>query len=143
MRVRTHEQLERKNKLLFYYSKEDITEMLIDTETIIDVLKYKIKMKEEEIEKLENVIVGLECDVEILSEQIEDDCKAHEEANKWCKEAHELAIENKELKDKINKAIEFIHGTEYQYGDLEQDSYDYNMCFNEVEDLLKILKGEG
>ena len=50
--------------------------------------------------------------------------------------------ENKELQERINKAIEFIHGTEYQYGDLEQDSYDYNMCFNEVEDLLKILKGE-
>ena len=48
----------------------------------------------------------------------------------------------KELQERINKAIEFIHGTEYQYGDLEQDSYDYNMCFNEVEDLLKILKGE-
>ena len=47
----------------------------------------------------------------------------------------------KELQERINKAIEYIHSTEYQYGDLEQDGYDYNMCFNEVEDLLKILKG--
>lgn len=48
----------------------------------------------------------------------------------------------KELQERINKAIEFIHSTEYQYGDLEQDGYDYNMFFDEVEDLLKILKGE-
>jgi TPP-dependent pyruvate/acetoin dehydrogenase alpha subunit len=48
MRARTHEQLERKNQLLFYYSKEDITEMLIDAETIIDALNYKIKILEEE-----------------------------------------------------------------------------------------------
>ena len=47
-----------------------------------------------------------------------------------------------DLKERINKAIEFIHSTEYQYGDLEQDVYDYNICFDEVEDLLKILKGE-
>lgn len=46
------------------------------------------------------------------------------------------------FQDQINKAIEFIHSKEYQYGDLEQDVYDYNMGFDEVEDLLKILKGK-
>ena len=97
MRARTHEQQERKNQLLFYYSKEDITEMLIDAETIIDALNYKIKILEEE---------------------------------------------KKEQRERIDKAIEYIHSKEYQYGDLEQDVYDYNICFDEVEDLLKILKGE-
>ena len=59
-----------------------------------------------------------------------------------------LEKENEELKEKIklqkriDKAIEYIHSTEYQYGDLEQDVYDYNIDFDEVEELLKILKGE-
>ena len=97
MRARTHEQQERKNQLLFYYSKEDITEMLIDAETIIDALNYKIKILEEE---------------------------------------------KKEQRERIDKAIEYIHSKEYQYGDLEQDVYDYNIGFDEVEELLKILKGE-
>lgn len=48
----------------------------------------------------------------------------------------------KELQERIDKAIEYIHSTEYQYGDLEQDGYDYNICFDEVEELLKILRGE-
>ena len=132
MRARTHEQLERKNQLLFYYSKEDITEMLIDAETIIDALNYKIKMKEEEIEKLENVIVGIECDVEILSEQIEDDCIAHEEANKYYSEAHELAIENARLKKKIPSII--INGN-YEWTLVEKGKD--GVCVN-----YKMKKGE-
>ena len=127
MRARTHEQLERKNQLLFYYSKEDITEMLIDAETIIDALNYKIKMKEEEIEKFENVIVGLECDVEILSEQIEDDCIAHEEANKWCKEAQELSI-------RINKAIDYMNNT--------FDITSMREFFNHLDNIENMLRGE-
>lgn len=127
MRARTHEQLERQNQLLFYYSKEDISEMLIDAETIIDALKYKIKMKEEEIEKLENVIVGLECDVEILSEQIEDDCIAHEEANKWCKEAQELSI-------RINKAIDYMNNT--------FDITSMREFFNHLDNIENMLRGE-
>lgn len=117
-----------------------------DRKEVLDLMQYKIHIDntnfKNRVEHLENIIEGLESDVRVLGEHIEDDCTAHEEALKWCVEAHELAIENKELQERINKAIEFIHGTEYQYGDLEQDSYDYNMCFNEVEDLLKILKGE-
>ena len=117
-----------------------------DRKEVLDLMQYKIHIDntnfKNRVEHLENIIEGLESDVRVLGEHIEDDCTAHEEALKWCVEAHELAIENKELQERINKAIEFIRGTEYQYGDLEQDSYDYNMCFNEVEDLLKILKGE-
>ena len=137
MRARTHEQLERQNQLLFYYSKEDITEMLIDAETIIDALKYKIKMKEEEIEKLENVIVGLECDVEILSEQIEDDCIAHEEALKWYKEAQELAFEEAGQRKKINEAIEYVsHNPHPEWEQVVPD------VLVSGKTILNILRGE-
>lgn len=82
-----------------------------DRKEVLDLMQYKIhidnKNFKNRVEYLENIIEGLESDVRVLGEHIEDDCTAHEEAIKWCTEAHELAIENKELKDKINKAIEY------------------------------------
>lgn len=82
---------------------EEITIASYVTEAMETIKKLQKLEEEEEIEKLENIIVGLECDIEILSEQIEDDCIAHEEANKYYSEAHELAIENARLKKLIEK----------------------------------------
>ena len=53
-----------------------------------------------------------------------------------------LLDENEKLQQRIDKAIEYIERTEYQYGDEEQDSYDYNIGFDEINELLQILKGE-
>lgn len=46
------------------------------------------------------------------------------------------------LEDRINKTIEYIESKEYQYGDLEQDAYDYDIGISEIEDILEILKGK-
>ena len=47
----------------------------------------------------------------------------------------------KKYKEVIEKAIEYIESKEYQYGDEEQDNYDYDIGFDEVNELLDILKG--
>ena len=134
-----------------------------DRKEVINLMQYKIhidnKNFKNRVEHLENIIEGLESDVRVLGEHIEDDYTAHEEALKWCVEAQELSIENEELKDKINiaiestnylvkqnagfieiinKAIEYIEETkigsilEVHCG--EEEEY--------TEPLLKILKGE-
>lgn len=115
-----------------------------DRKEVLDLMQYKIhidnKNFKNRVEYLENIIEGLESDVRVLGEHIEDDCIAHEEALKWCVEAQELSIENEELKQRINKAIEYIKHSNW----LRQDQiYDtYNMQGWEVKELLEILKGE-
>ena len=78
-----------------------------DRKEVLDLMQYKIhidnKNFKNRVEYLENIIEGLESDVRVLGEHIEDDCTAHEEAIKWCVEAHELAIENKELKENYER----------------------------------------
>lgn len=96
---------ELRERIKKYEEPEDLTLMFMYCD---EKAKNTIKELQEEIEKLENVIVGLECDVEILSEQIEDDCIAHEEALKWYKEAQELAFEEAGQRKKINEAIEYV-----------------------------------
>ena len=51
-----------------------------------------------------------------------------------------LQQENQELHNKIDKAIEYIESKEYEYGDEEQDNYIYDIGFDEVNELLDILK---
>ena len=53
-----------------------------------------------------------------------------------------LCEENEQLKSRIDKAIEYIKSKECQYGDEEQDNYDYDIGFDEVINLLEILKGD-
>ena len=53
----------------------------------------------------------------------------------------ELQQENQKYKEVIDKAIEYIESKEYQYGDEEQDNYDYDIGFDEVNELLDILRG--
>ena len=47
----------------------------------------------------------------------------------------------KKQKEVIDKATEYIESKEYQYGDEEQDNYDYDIGFDEVNELLDILRG--
>ena len=60
------------------------------------------------------------------------------------KEYEELSITKKkyeELKEVIDKAIKYIESKEYEYGDEEQDNYIYDIGFDEINELLDILKG--
>lgn len=61
------------------------------------------------------------------------------------KEVEMIYLNNdiKVLKQRIDKAIEYIESKEYQYGDEEQDNYIYDIGFDEVNELLDILKGNG
>ena len=101
-----------------------------------NTLYYLIVNLMKKNEKLENVILGLECDVEVLSEQIEDDCMAHEEALKWYKEAQELAFEEAGQRQKINKAIEYI-----EEAFKEDELNEGNIYHSVYDDLFKILRG--
>ena len=63
---------------------------------------------------------------------------------KYC----DLKQENKKYKEVGNTykkrcqlAIEYIESKEYEYGDEEQDNYIYDIGFDEVNELLDILKG--
>ena len=56
----------------------------------------------------------------------------------WVKQ---LQQENQKYKEVIDKAIEYIESKEYEYGDEEQDNYIYDIGFDEVNELLDILKG--
>lgn len=53
----------------------------------------------------------------------------------------ELQHKNQKYKEVIDKAIEYIESKEYQYGDEEQDNYIYDIGFDEINELLDILKG--
>lgn len=78
-----------------------------------------------------------------ISERKDEDCliwispKALNMANT----IDELQQENQELHNKIDKAIEYIESKEYQYGDEEQDNYIYDIGFDEINELLDILRG--
>ena len=52
-----------------------------------------------------------------------------------------LQQENQKYKEVIDKATEYIESKEYQYGDEEQDNYIYDIGFDEINELLDILKG--
>ena len=56
----------------------------------------------------------------------------------WVKQ---LQQENKKYKEVIDRAIDYIESKEYEYGDEEQDNYIYDIGFDEVNELLDILKG--
>ena len=57
-------------------------------------------------------------------------------------EAIEFIIkENQKYKEVIDKAIEYIESKEYEYGDEEQDNYIYDIGFDEINELLDILRG--
>ena len=57
------------------------------------------------------------------------------------KEMLGLKQENQKYKEVIDKAIEYIESKEYEYGDEEQDNYIYDIGFDEINELLDILKG--
>ena len=68
--------------------------------------------------------------------------ETEEQAFEFLKYIKNLQQENQKYKEIIDKAIEYIESKEYQYGDEEQDNYDYDIGFDEVNELLDILKEE-
>lgn len=112
-----------------------------DRKEVLNLMQYKIQIDNKNfknrIEYLENIIEGLESDVRVLGEHIEDDCTAHEEALKWCKEAQELDYENAKLRNRINKAIEYA--SKNPHPEWEQVVEDVLIS---GKTILNILRGE-
>ena len=85
------------------------------------------KITEEEFEKTYRVV---DCN-----------CGAYYCKGYRCLDLDDLLKENQKYKKVIDKAIEYIESKEYEYGDEEQDNYIYDIGFDEVNELLDILKG--
>ena len=85
------------------------------------------KITEEEFEKTYRVV---DCN-----------CGAYYCKGYRCLDLDGLLKENQKYKEVIDKAIEYIESKEYEYGDEEQDNYIYDIGFDEVNELLDILKG--
>lgn len=74
--------------------------------------------------------------------------ETEEQAFEFLKYIKNLQQENQKYKEVGNTykkrcqlAIEYIESKEYEYGDEEQDNYYYDIGFDEVNELLDILKG--
>lgn len=52
----------------------------------------------------------------------------------------QLQQENKELHNKIDKAIEYINKNKYFYSGLQNEDMEIGLFENEINDLLEILK---
>ena len=85
------------------------------------------KITEEEFEKTYRVV---DCN-----------CGAYYCKGYRCLDLDGLLKENQKYKEVIDKATEYIESKEYEYGDEEQDNYIYDIGFDEVNELLDILKG--
>ena len=85
------------------------------------------KITEEEFEKTYRVV---DCN-----------CGAYYCKGYRCLDLDGLLKENKKQKEVIDKAIEYIESKEYEYGDEEQDNYIYDIGFDEINELLDILRG--
>ena len=75
------------------------------------------------------------------SGSFDEDCRCFEERKKMANYITNLQQENQKYKEVIDKAIDYVESKEYQYGDEEQDNYIYDIGFDEVNELLDILKG--
>ena len=98
-------------------------------------------MNKEEIEELKDFTIDL-TNIDELALGLEVCSK---KSNMVIQEFANLIIEleqqNKKYKEVIKKSMEFIESKEYEYGDEEQDNYIYDIGFDEVNELLDILKG--
>ena len=75
------------------------------------------------------------------SGSFDEEWRCNEERKKMANYITNLQQENQKYKEVIDKAIEYIESKEYEYGDEEQDNYIYDIGFDEVNELLDILKG--
>lgn len=98
-------------------------------------------MNKEEIEELKDFTIDL-TDIDELALGLEVCSK---KSNMVIQEFANLIIELeqqcKKQKEAISRAIEYIESKEYEYGDEEQDNYIYDIGFDEVNELLDILRG--
>ena len=105
-------------------------------------------MNEEEIEELKDFTIDL-TDIDELALGLEV-CskKSNMVIQEFADTIIQLQQENQKYKEVGNTykkrcqlAIEYIESKEYEYGDEEQDNYIYDIGFDEVNELLDILKG--
>ena len=98
-------------------------------------------MNKEEIEELKDFTIDL-TDIDELALGLEV-CskKSNMVIQEFADTIIQLQHENQKYKEVIDKAIEYIESKEYEYGDEEQDNYIYDIGFDEVNELLDILRG--
>ena len=105
-------------------------------------------MNKEEIEELKDFTIDL-TDIDELALGLEV-CskKSNMVIQEFADTIIQLQQENQKYKEVGNTykkrcqlAIEYIESKEYEYGDEEQDNYIYDIGFDEVNELLDILKG--
>ena len=110
-------------------------------------LKEEIKEILDRLERIDHKEYS--CGFEFAdSGSFDEDCRCFEERKKMANYITNLQQENKKDKEVGNTdkkrcqlAIEYIESKEYEYGDEEQDNYIYDIGFDEVNELLDILKG--
>ena len=73
-------------------------------------------------------VADCERNIRIQFEQLQQENKKYKEVGNTYKKRCQLAIE-------------YIESKEYEYGDEEQDNYIYDIGFDEINELLDILKG--
>ena len=105
-------------------------------------------MNKEEIEELKDFTIDL-TDIDELALGLEV-CskKSNMVIQEFADTIIQLQQENQKYKEVGNTykkrcqlAIEYIESKEYEYGDEEQDNYIYDIGFDEINELLDILKG--
>ena len=98
-------------------------------------------MNKEEIEELKDFTIDL-TDIDELALGLEV-CskKSNMVIQEFADTIIQLQQENQKYKEVIDKATEYIESKEYEYGDEEQDNYIYDIGFDEVNELLDILRG--
>ena len=105
-------------------------------------------MNKEEIEELKDFTIDL-TDIDELALGLEV-CskKSNMVIQEFADTIIQLQQQNQKYKEVGNTykkrcqlAIEYIESKEYEYGDEEQDNYIYDIGFDEVNELLDILKG--
>ena len=110
-------------------------------------LKEEIKEILDRLERIDHKEYS--CGFEFAdSGSFDEDCRCFEERKKMANYITNLQQENQKYKEVGNTykkrcqlAIEYIESKEYEYGDEEQDNYIYDIGFDEVNELLDILKG--
>ena len=97
-------------------------------------------MNKEEIkeilEELENMY-----EISELEEQVNNINKIRDYITNLQQENQKYKEVGNTYKKRCQLAIEYIESKEYEYGDEEQDNYIYDIGFDEVNELLDILRG--
>ena len=111
------------------------------------ILEEIIRKQKQQIERLEKENIKLQLSYqECWEDRLKLNEKLEELKNKYMyvpktnfSEVIKLRDEKKKLQERIDKVIEYIWSTKYEWGDLEEDNEDFDI---DIYKLLDILKGE-